>query len=300
MAFSIIVPTYNREKDFRNCLDSVLLQVALPSEILIIDDGGLSDIFLLKLEEKFKEKNISFLYHKKNHEEEPRGLSESKNIAINLVNNDIFFILDDDLILDKDFFEKIMNTWKENKNDKKLIGVGGIIKNNRKKIKIEKIYNKVFGLTSNYSWDINSAGFQVWNEQIGKAEKGYYVHGGVCSYRKFLVEKLGEFATFGGGRTANEDIDFCIRAKNEGYHFIVEPNAKVIHKQSKTSREKDFLIGFKESYNRKIIFKDNYKKSLKSYLWFYWANVGWILRQFLVGNFSRGFGMIKGLFTLIK
>jgi hypothetical protein len=31
-----------------------------------------------------------------------------------------------------------------------------------------------------------------------------------------------------------------------------------------------------------------------------WANIGWILRQFLVGHFSKGMGMIKGLFNSLE
>lgn len=224
------------------------------------------------------------------------GLAESKNIGLRLAKNNILFILDDDLVLDEDFFEKIMKVWEENKNDKNLIGVGGIIKNNRKKGRIEKFYNKIFGLESAWKWDITPVGFQVWDEGIREKEKGYYAHGGVCSYNKNLAQKLG-FVTFSGGRTALEDIDFCLRAKNKGYYFIIEPEAKVFHKQSSVGREKDFLIGFKESYNRKIIFKDNCQKSFKNYLWFFWANIGWILRQLLAIHSSRFFGMIKGIIT---
>jgi len=275
------------------CIHSILSQTLLASELVIIDDGNLPSGLLSQIKKRLEDKEIGFVYYKKNHQKERRGLSESKNVAIKIIRNEVFFILDDDLILDNDFFEKIMNVWKNNGNPN-LIGVGGIIKNNRKKGFLEKTYNKIFGLTSKYEWDINDVGFQVWDEGIKERKKGYYAHGGVCSYNKPLVEKLGGFTTFSGGRTANEDVDFCLRAKNKGYFFIMEPDAKVIHKQSKTSKEGEFLMGFKESYNRKIIFKNNCKKIFKTRLWFYWANVGWILRQFSVGHFERGAGMIKG------
>lgn len=299
MNFSVVIPTYNREKDLKECLNSVLKQTIFPSEILIIDDGDLPEEFIQKTKSNFERRGINFIYYKKDHKKEPRGLSESKNIAVNLVNNEIFFILDDDLILENDFFEEIIKVWQENKDDN-LIGVGGIIKNNRKKGKLEKIYNQIFGLTSYYKWDINNVGFQVWDEGIIKREKGYYAHGGVCSYKRSLVKKLGGFTTFSGGRTALEDVDFCLRAKNKGYYFIVEQKAKVFHNHKSTKKESEFLMGLKESYNRKIIFKNNCQKSFKNYLWFYWANFGWILRQFLAGHFLKGAGMIKGLVTKLK
>ena len=95
------------------------------------------------------------------------------------------------------------------------------------------------------------------------------------------------------------DPDFCMRAKNNCYFLIIEPNAKVFHKQSEVSREKSFLTGFKDIHNQKVLFNENCQKNLKNYIRFYWANFGWILRQFLAGNFSKGFGMIKGLFGAI-
>ncbi len=299
MNFSIAIPTYNREKDLEECLNSILGQTVLPSEILIVDDGELAIDFINLFKNKAEQKNIIFNYYRKNHSIEKRGLAESKNIIFRMASNEIFFILDDDLILDKNFFENIIKIWEKSDN-KNLIGVGGIIINSRKKIFLERIYEIFFGLSSKFIWDINDVGFQVWNDKISKATKGFYSHGGVCSYKKSLVNKVGDFYTFQGGRTALEDIEFCLRAKKMGYYFIINPKAKVIHKQSKISREKEFEIGFKESFNRKIIFQKHCKKSFKNYLWFYWANIGWILRQFLVGHFNKGNGMIKGLFSPIK
>lgn len=294
MNFSVAIPTYNREEDLNNCLNSILNQTLLPYEILIIDDGDLSKDFINIENNKFLAKNIDFIYYKKNHKIERRGSSESRNKIIELVNNNIFFILDDDLILDNNFLEKIINVWRRNKNEK-LIGVGGLIRNNRKKNRIEKIYNFIFCLTSKYKWDVNEVAFQVWDEEVRQNTFGYYSHGGVCSYNRKLAKKLG-FTVFGGGRTALEDVDFCLRAKNKGYNFIFNPNAKVVHNESLIGRETMFLIGLKEGKNRKIIFKNNSEKNIKNYIWFYWSNIGWILRQFLIGNFKKGFGMVKGFY----
>jgi|AntAceMinimDraft_18_1070375.scaffolds.fasta_scaffold37916_2 GT2 family glycosyltransferase len=292
MNFSVVIPTYNRKKDIEECLDSILRQTILPTEILVIDDGELPLEFVDKERKMFEDKKINFVYYKKSHQKEKRGSSESRNIALGLAEEKIIFILDDDVILDNNFLEKIVEIWVNNEN-KKLIGVGGIIKNNRQKEKFEKIYNIFFGLVSKYRWDITPVGFQVWDDKIKEKEKGHYAHGGVCSYNKNLTQKL-KFTTFGGGRTALEDVDFCLRAKNKGYHFMIEPTAKVIHEQSKTSRENNFLIGTKEGCNRKIIFKNNCQKSFKNYLWFHWSNIGWTLRQFLSGNFLKFLGIIKG------
>jgi hypothetical protein len=36
---------------------------------------------------------------------------------------------------------------------------------------------------------------------------------------------------------------------------------------------------------------------MKNYLWFAWANIGWVSKQFFIGKFAKGAGMIKGLLT---
>ena len=294
--FSVVIPTYNREKDLQECIDSILTQTLLPDEILIVDDGSLPEDFVDSISYECGKRDIGLTYYKKNHAVEPRGLSESKNISCKLVKNDICFILDDDVILDEDFCEKIMQVWDEN-DDPQLIAVGGIIKNNRKKSRLERLYTKVFGLDSHYSWDINDIAFQVWDEGITKREKGYYAHGGACSYRRSLVQKMGGFSTFSGGRTANEDVDFSLRAKNLGYHSIMEPAARVFHKRSHQSKERDYLIGYKDSENRKSIFAHNCKKTRLRYVRFWWANVGWILGQIALGHFPYALGQVRGLLS---
>jgi GT2 family glycosyltransferase len=296
MKFSIVIPTYNREKDLNKCLDSILNQTVLPSEVIIIDDGDLVSSFIEKIKHDFINLNVNLVYYKKNHKFESRGSSESRNKSLEFISNEIFFILDDDVVLETDFCKHISTIWGD-KHDDKLIGVGGIIKNRRKKTPFEKYYNIFFGLNSKYSWDVNDAAFQVWNEDITQPTKGYYAHGGVCSYKLDKVREL-KFSTFSGGRTALEDVDFCLRAKSKGYHFIIEPKAQLYHYPSKISREGQFLMGCKESANRKIIFNSLYKKpSFYLLTWFCWTNIGWALRQFLVGNLRKGIGMVKGMFS---
>ena len=255
MKFSIVIPTYNREKDLGNCLNSILEQTILPFEVILIDDGDLSNNIIKEWKERFFLKRINFIYYKKDHNLENRGSSESRNKALDLVNNEIFFIFDDDIVLESDFCELIMEIWGNKKNDKNLIGVGGIIKNRRKRYSFERFYNTLFCISSEYSWDVNKVGFQIWDEEIRESTLGYYVHGGVCSYDLEKVKEL-KFSNFSGGRTALEDVDFCLRAKNKGYHFIIEPKAELYHYPSVVSRESQFLMGYKESFNRKIIFKN--------------------------------------------
>jgi hypothetical protein len=186
-----------------------------------------------------------------------------------------------------------MKVWRT-LDDERLMGVGGFISNIRGRTAAERLFNSLFLLGGSSSWDITPVGFQVWNENIGVREKGYYVHGGLCSLRRSRAIKY-PFSTFRGGRTALEDVDFCLRAKNAGFHFYMEPGARALHNTSPASREDMYLYGIKESSNRKEIFRRNARQSVRYRLWFAWSSVGWLLRQVLAGNLHKAAGMVVGL-----
>ena len=296
--FSVIIPTYNRPNDLKILLKSILKQDIFPKEIIFVDDGDLDSIFIDRFGKIFTDKKVKIIYYKKDHGKELRGAGISRNIGMNIAKEDIVFIFDDDLILEDNFFICIMEIWKKNKSDR-LLGVGGVTINNRKKYFFEKFYNKIFCLSSRYSWDITKVGFQVWDESIREKEKGYYIAGGICAYNKKITRDLS-FRALSPGQTYFEDIDFCLRAKKKGLHFIIEPKAKVIHSHSESSREKSYLFAFKSSQNRKIIFKNEIKKTIENYLCFYWSCFGWSLRQLLSGNFVKFLGEIFGYLTPFK
>jgi hypothetical protein len=54
-------------------------------------------------------------------------------------------------------------------------------------------------------------------------------------------------------------------------------------------------MGFKESVNRRQIFKENFSQSVWSRINFFWASLGWILGQLLAGHFKKAGGMVAGL-----
>jgi len=92
LKFSVIIPTYNREKELNGLIGTVLRQTLKPDELIIIDDGELKENFISRIKEEIESQKIEFIYYKKDHSKERRGLSESKNIGLNLASNEIVFI----------------------------------------------------------------------------------------------------------------------------------------------------------------------------------------------------------------
>ncbi|MEA3248866.1 MAG: glycosyltransferase [Patescibacteria group bacterium] len=294
MEINVAIPTYNRPDDLRRCIDAVIKQSLVPHEVMVVDDGNLSAEMIAGLRGMLEAVGSKLVYIKKDHDRIGRGTSESRNLIMFASHNPVL-VIDDDIVLDPDCILNMAKAWSESEDDS-FIGVGGVISNNRHITAPERLYNRLFSLGSESTWDINDVGYQVWDDSIKRREKGHYAHGGFCMYRpEFAREIL--FPVFQDGKDLLEDIHFALVAKILGYWFIIEPKATCLHLHSKAARRGQFSSGFRESVNRKIIFRDLCGQGRRNCLRFAWASFGWVLRQFLAGHFFRGAGMTAGMFA---
>ncbi|MBP9686333.1 MAG: glycosyltransferase family 2 protein [Candidatus Doudnabacteria bacterium] len=294
MSCSVLIPTYNRPDDLQRCLDSILTQDVLPAEILIIDDGDLMPDIQARLATRVGGQGIRWAYRKKDHTHERRGLSESKNIGLSLVSEPLCCIFDDDVVLEPGFLRAVLAPFAED-NSPQLIAVGGVIVNSRQISRVERVFNALFGLVGTCAWDVNESGFQVWDDAILQRQRGYYTHGGVCVVRVSVARQF-PFRVFHGGRTALEDVTFYAEAKKAGHYVYVEPQARLVHNEAPVSRDREALVGYKESANRCELFgilhpiPTNRQRAA-----FARAVIGWILRQVLAGHWQKAWGMVQGL-----
>jgi len=121
--YSIVIPTYGRNKLLKECLLSVENQTVEPINVFIIDNNDIveNQKSVKQIIENFSSKKINFSYHK--------GLINSGAVARNhgasLVSTELVAFLDDDVILDVDYYEKVINVFND---DDQVVGVQGIDK----------------------------------------------------------------------------------------------------------------------------------------------------------------------------
>ena len=95
MRFSLIVPIYNGEKYFVDCLDSIFSQEYSDFEVIVVDDGSTDQTGNIADSYASKYSNLSVI-HQSN-----RGLLLSRRVGLSQARGDyVIFVDGDDLLLD--------------------------------------------------------------------------------------------------------------------------------------------------------------------------------------------------------
>ena len=260
MTFSLVVCTYMRPDSLVNLLKSVENQELYPDEILIIDGSIDKNTEAALNENKFKNLHY-FLVSKEN-----RGLTRQRNFGISKLssNADVVCFLDDDTVLEPDYFAEIIKTFQSEKN---IIGVGGVAINEYKwKVQDSNvIYNSnKYYLFENYVYKEGLRNvvrnYLGLASDLGPGKMPSYSHGRTCgfpmtgkiyevdlligmsmAFRKKVFENI-QFSKFFEGYGLYEDADFSLRALQFGKN-VVNTNAKLSHYHAASGRPNQYKYG---------------------------------------------------------
>jgi len=104
MKVSAIIPTKNRTDDLKECLDTLLMQTLLPDEVIIVDNST-NDETEQYIKDWKNSAGFKLIYIK----QIEGGTAVLRNIGIDNSIGDIIFLLDDDIVLDKEYIAIIMD-----------------------------------------------------------------------------------------------------------------------------------------------------------------------------------------------
>ncbi|WP_395059646.1 glycosyltransferase family 2 protein [Flavobacterium sp.] len=260
MKFTLIICTYQRPLPLLKLLQSVHLQSVYPDEILIVDGSTNEDTKSILTKNAFQ--NLKYFLVSYN----DRGLTKQRNFGIKKVasSSEIVCFLDDDTVLEHNYFEEILKTYAKHQN---ALGVGGYIINenswtfvgNNYKPALKEFYydgwkikegsrfvlRKLLGLDSNqppgYSSGYShgrSVGF------LPPSDKTYMVEqlmGGVSSFKKEVFDTF-QFSTYFEGYGLYEDADFTLRVSKKGQLYI-NTAAKLNHYHDPAGRPNQYQYG---------------------------------------------------------
>ncbi|MCF7560309.1 glycosyltransferase [Sabulilitoribacter multivorans] len=312
-----------RPKALQSLLDSVVIQTLYPNEIIIVD--GSTNNASSKLLENSNYKNLKYTLVDDLH----RGLTKQRNYGIKMVNNntEIICFLDDDIILEENYFENLLSTYKTQKD---ALAVGGYIKNEVywEKAASPKNSNKFyfdgwmrnepsrfklrrkFGLLPDTPPGFlptfahgRSIGFLP---PSGKTYEVEQIMGGVSSYKKEVFDRLS-FSTYFEGYGLYEDTDFSLRLAKIG-KLYVNTSAQLSHYHNEEGRPNKFKYGKMVIRNGWYVWRVKYPKpNIKSK--FKWHATAFLLTVIRLSNtitdkhkkqaFTESLGRIVGWFSLI-
>jgi glycosyltransferase involved in cell wall biosynthesis len=257
MTVSIVIPTRNRDEDLKELLASIRKQTILPIEVIVVDDSdNLRTRNLVEEQNKvFPHQGILLKYLRGN--EQNRSISAARNLGAKESTGEVTFFIDDDVILDNRYIEKILEVYNEYPD---ALGVqgdmarpaarrGSVLGNALNKVLFQVHYEK-------NSCRVHAAGMS-FPIPLTRIIRSQWLTGTQSSYKK---EVLKDFKWDNNlkGYSLCEDMDISYRIqKCHPDSLYSTPHARVLHKFSPVARiDTRELIYFGVAYPTYIFFKD--------------------------------------------
>ncbi|HAH20401.1 MAG TPA: hypothetical protein DCL49_05795 [Candidatus Omnitrophica bacterium] len=204
MDISIVVPTYNRKQNLKECLDSILSQECYPYsfEVVVVDDGsadGTGEV-IRELSERYE--NVRYYYQLS------KGPAAARNLGLMNVKADIVAFTDSDCILGHSW---IRNMIQAHMSYPEAAVIGGATKVDARNIK------------SAVSQSLSEGAMAV--DLYGKKEVIFFPTCNVSVKKKFLIEKFDESFVFPAG----EDLDLFWRLFKKERRFVYKHDIEVFH-----------------------------------------------------------------------
>ncbi|MBP8792963.1 MAG: glycosyltransferase [Lutibacter sp.] len=270
LAFSIIIPVFNRPQEIEELLYSLTTQTFNnPFEVIVVEDG--STISSKEIVESFKSKLDVHYFYKEN-----SGAGESRNFGMQKATGSYFIIFDSDCVIPSHYLEAVDIQLIENYTD----AFGGADAAHESFTKIQKAIN--YSMTSFFT----TGGIRGNKKSVGKFQPRSF---------NFGISKKAFEATKGfSSLKIGEDIDLTFRLWEANFETQFIEDAFVYHKRRAT-----FEQFFKQTFafgNGRPYLNKKYPKTAKITYWF--PSVFIILLSISLLFFVAGIKLFFSLFGI--
>ena len=259
---SFVILTWNSDKYITNCIESINTICNFCTQIIIVDNGSTDNT--VDILNKYKEnKNIEIVFLPKNY-----GTTKSRNIALNKVNSDTDYIciLDSDTVINSNAID-ILAEYLEKHPETAIVGPSMSNERGEKQIPYRKFPSwRIKLLKACPNKKMNEKGQRLESypeESITDEFECDYLISACWLMRYDIYKKLGNLdeKIF----YSPEDVEYCMRAKSQGYKIVHLRKAKIIHIYQRISKKKLISkVNLSHLLGIRYVLK-KYKKFLKEY-----------------------------------
>ena len=264
LTVSVIIPTKNRTGDLARTIGTLLTQTVKPLELIIVDQS-LTPTFTQQIP----------ISTKRIHNPSLSGLTTARNASMAIAKGDIWLFLDDDVLLEPDFIERILEAYSSG-----VTGVSGIITNYSVPPFRQRIWEKVFQ-AGPFRDDRQRIYRDAGRLRGAKPIRVRQFGGGLMSFRASAIRDH-RFDPNLTGASPGEDIDFCAGLANESL-LLIAPKARLIHNRSPESRDSTPWFSV-DAQVAKYMYERHWKRGI-------WNNLCY-------ARLTAGYAIVAGLSSL--
>jgi glycosyltransferase involved in cell wall biosynthesis len=212
LAFSFIVPVYNRPKEIEELLESLVQQTNKHFEIVIVEDG--SELKSDQVADRYS-RELNIRYHFKAN----TGPALSRNFGCQIASGNYFIFVDSDCVLPPRYFDTVHRFLTTTYVD----AFGGPDQAHESFTITQKAIN--YSMTSFFT----TGGIRGGGEKLGKFNPRSFNMG----FSREVFEKTGGFPSirFAKAKAAGEDLDLSIQIIKLGFKTALIKDAFVYHKR---------------------------------------------------------------------
>lgn len=263
LTHELLLCTRNRSAFVRECLAHVLASTDLPDRIVVVDSSDDKATEQVCREVAASPGCPPLEYHR-----HAPGLTAQRNAALRLAHADIVHFIDDDSMVEPDYFEQILAAF--TLQGSRVVGVGGILKEDHWLTKSRRRTREFFGLAGAPGTVTRAAANIPIDPSITTSGPAAWLMGGSMSFRTGPARDT-MFDESLMGYALGEDLDFTLRIRRLGDLWTTR-DAVIDHRTAPGGRPDAQLRARQEVLLRDLLLRRN--PDLFSRTAFWWSVVG--------------------------
>jgi len=270
LSVCVIIPTKNRPHDLQLATRSLFAQTLTAGSLVIIDQSA-DDASKLLVESELANAlkrsgpgwNLQYI-----RDSSISGAAAARNRAMETADGDIWLFLDDDVVLETDFVEKLLATYRDHRE---ATGVSGIITNYPRPPLAWRLWSGLFmrGPFHDERQPI------YWNAERLRNSPPLRVRGFTGASMSFRAEAIR-------GERLDEDlsavwyvddVDFCFRLGADAV-LLIAPRVRLQHLHSPIGRLDDHWLR-RHSHSNLFLYRRHWNRGLRNQLVYRWLWLGY-------------------------